>query len=182
MYKADIGRYVPKNLAHSHVWVGKASVTQCWGSSLTAEQSYSLEWCQATALKLILQESYVSYSAALEMAGLQTLEARRLNRYLDFSLKSIKHSQNNRFFPKNPNLDSNPEVRNREIFEVNFGRTVSYKQSAIPFCQWLLNEHFRLLGEDREEEGEEEGEGEGGAEGGGREGGEREEPPKFFCN
>ena len=88
------------------------------------------------------------------MAGLQTLEARRLNRYLDFSLKSIKHSQNNRFFPKNPNLDSNPEVRNREIFKVNFGRTLSYKQSAIPFCQRLLNEHFRQLGEDIEEERE----------------------------
>ena len=153
-----------EELIHMFKQFVRGSLEYCsvaWGSSLTAQQSYSLERCQATALKLILQESYVSYSAALEMAGLQTLEARRLNRYLDFSLKSIKHSQNNRFLPKNPNLESNLEVRNREIFEV--------KQSAIPFCQRLLNEHFRLLGEDREEEGEEEGEGEGGGEGGGRE-------------
>ena len=28
MYKADIGRYVQKKIAHSHVWVGKAPVTQ----------------------------------------------------------------------------------------------------------------------------------------------------------
>ena len=42
-------------------------------SSLTKEQSEKLEKIQKTSLKVMLGESYVSYSAALEMCNLQTL-------------------------------------------------------------------------------------------------------------
>ena len=35
------------------------------------------------------------------------------------------------------------EVRNRESFEVNFARTESYRKSAIPYCQRILNKHFQ---------------------------------------
>ena len=164
-----------EELIHMYKQFIRGSLEYCsvaWSSSLTAQQSYSLERCQAVALKIILQESFVSYSAALEMSGLQTLEARRSSRSLDFSLKCTKHPENARFFPKNPNLDISIPVRNREHFKVNFGRTQSYTNSAIPYCQRLLNEHFRRLEEEREEEGEEEGEG-GGQEGGGEEEGGR---------
>ena len=41
-------------------------------SSLTDTQSRSLERLQSTCLKVILQENYVSYSAALEMTGIET--------------------------------------------------------------------------------------------------------------
>ena len=43
--------------------------------------------------------------------------------------------------PKNPN--HNKSLRFSEPFSVNFANTESYQQSAIPFCQRLLNEHFR---------------------------------------
>ena len=131
------------------------------------------------ALRIIQNESYVSYSAACEMCGLDFLEARRLARCLQFSLKCIQHPQNARFFPLNPNLSGAQQVRYREHYKVNFSRTKQYQDSAIPFCQRLLNSH-EAQQKEREEEGSEEGgEGEEGVEreeGEGGERGEREEP------
>ena len=110
-------------------------------SSLTYQQSASLERCQAVSLRVILQEKYVSCTAALEMTGLSKLSERRCSRSLDFSLKCRKNSHNARFFQMNPNLGNTLETRGREHFKVNFGRTKKYQDSAIPFCQRLLNQH-----------------------------------------
>ena len=114
-----------------------------WHSSLTVEQSTDIERIQKTCLRVILGDSYVSYSAALEMTGLQTLYDRREKRCLDFALKAMKHPINKRMFPLNRNLDNELEVMDRETFHVNFARTNQYKKSAIPFCQRALNEHFK---------------------------------------
>ena len=54
-------------------------------SSLTVEQATDIERIQKTSLKIILGDSYVSYEAALEMTGLQTLHDRREKRCLDFA-------------------------------------------------------------------------------------------------
>ena len=40
-------------------------------------------------------------------------------------------------FPLNQNNDQN--VRSREKFEVNFAHTENYRNSAVPYCQRLLN-------------------------------------------
>ena len=138
-----------------------------FSSSLTVQQSASLERCQAVALRIILNESYVSYSAALEMCGLDLLETRRLARCLQYSLKCIVHPQNARFFPLNPNLSGEQQVRYRERFKVNFSRTKQYQESTIPFCQRLLNSHDAQQQKEREAlgEGEEEEEGEEGRRG-----------------
>ena len=34
-------------------------------------------------------------------------------------------------------------MRGREEFQVNFARTKQYKDSAIPYCQRLLNSYYR---------------------------------------
>ena len=60
-------------------------------------------------------------------------------------------------FPRNSNLNLTLEAREREPFKVNFGRTNAYKNSAIPFCQRLLNAN---LGEEKEKTGHEGEEGE----------------------
>ena len=112
-------------------------------SSLTVAQSDSLERCQAVALRIILQDNYESYESALLLTGLEKLSLRRTARCLDFSLKCIDHHQNKRFFPKNPNLGNGSDVRDREEFTVNFARTKQYRESAIPYCQRLLNQHVR---------------------------------------
>ena len=57
-----------------------------FNSSLTAQQLASLERCQAVALRIILSESYISYSVTLEMCGIDILESRRLARSLQYSL------------------------------------------------------------------------------------------------
>ena len=110
-------------------------------SSLTLQQSEKIEKIQKTSLKVILGEMYVSYTAALEMCGLESLSERREKRCLDFSLKSVKHCKNRRLFPLNPST-SQHFVRKKEVFQVNFANTEDYKKSAIPHCQRLLNKHF----------------------------------------
>ena len=79
------------------------------------------------------------------MTGLETLYQRRVKKCLNFSIKSIKHNQNSRFFPLNQNLDNQTNVWERENVHVNFARTEDYKKSAIPYCQRLLNSHFKNI-------------------------------------
>ena len=111
-------------------------------SRLTGEQETSLERIQRTCLKVILNESYVSYEAAMEMTGLETLKSRRENRCLEFSKKCVSHDKNSRLFPLTPENTAN--VRVKEPFVVNFARTDAYKLSAIPYCQRLLNKHYTI--------------------------------------
>ena len=113
-------------------------------SSLTVEDSNKLEQIQKTCLKVILGDMYVSYSASLEMCGLKLLSSRRQDRCLNFALKCLKHQRNTRLLPlKMTEESSQHDIRNRELFEVNFSSGGAYKKSAIPFCQRLLNDHFQ---------------------------------------
>ena len=116
-------------------------------SSLTVDQATDIERVQKTCLKIILGESYVSYTAALEMCNLQTLHDRREKRCLDFAVKCLKHPVNKGLFPLNRNLDKDGnKVRSREVFQVNFARTETYRKSAIPFCQTKLNDNLKVKG------------------------------------
>ena len=83
---------------------------------------------------------YITYEAALEICGLETLSKRREARCLDFAKKCLEHPKTRRSFPLNPNI---PEckVRDLEKFKVNFARTSAYLKSTIPYCQRLLNKH-----------------------------------------
>ena len=154
-----------EDLIHMYKQYIRGTLEYCsvaFSSSLTAQQSASLERCQAVALRIILNESYVSYSAALEMCGLDLLESRRLARCLQYSLKCIDHPQNARFFPLNPNLFGEQQIRNREKYKVNFSRTKQYQESTIPFCQRLLNNYDAEQQKERMEKGEGEEREEGG--------------------
>ena len=118
-------------------------------SSLTVYQVTDIERVQKTCLKIILGESHVSYTAALEMCNLQTLHDRSLRlkekRCLDFAVKCLKHPVNKGLFTLNRNLDKDGnKVRSREVFQVNFARTETYRKSAIPFCQRKLNDHLKV--------------------------------------
>ena len=110
-----------------------------WHSSLTIELARSLEMVQKTCLRVILGESYVSYSAALEMCSLDTLFSRREDRCLSFALKCLKHPDLRRKFPLNKNNPSQ-KFSSREKYEVNFARTDTYRDSAIPYLQRILND------------------------------------------
>ena len=109
-------------------------------SSLTQEQSKKLERIQKTCLKVILGEQYVDYKTALDICDLDTLSDRREKRCLDFALKCVKHPRNCRLFPLNQNQNEH-DVRIHEPFKVNFATPSTYRDSAIPYCQRLLNDH-----------------------------------------
>ena len=110
-------------------------------SSLTVGQATAIEKIQKTCLKVILGENYVSYQAALEMTGLQTLYDRRENRCLNFAIRALKHPRNHQLFPRNGK--NFKQIQNQEFFKVNFACTEQYRKSAIPFCQRKINECFR---------------------------------------
>ena len=111
-------------------------------SSLTQSDTIKLERIQKTCLKVILGDMFVDYSSALEMCGLESLNSRREKRCLKFSLKAMKHTKNNRLFPINTRIHGQSQIA-KEHVQVNWARTDTYRISAIPFCQRLLNQHFR---------------------------------------
>ena len=110
-------------------------------ASLTLEETEKIERIQKTCLKVILGDMYIGYSAALEMCGLQTLAERRKRRCLDFALKCSKHPKMEKLFPLNQEK-STYYLRQTERYKVNFASTSVYKNSAVPYCQRLLNQYY----------------------------------------
>ena len=113
-------------------------------SSLTKKESAKIEKIekiQKTCLKVILGDMFIDYASALEMTGLQILADRRQARCLDFAMKCASHPRNQALFPRNLTT-SQHYIQNKEVFQVNFARTEEYKNSTIPFCQRLLNQHY----------------------------------------
>ena len=112
-----------------------------WHSSLTQEQAQKIENIQKTSLKIILGENYIDYPTALEWTGLKELFLRRQNRCLAFAKSSLKYPIGAKMFPSNHEHSQNTRIR--EKFQVNFAHTESYRRSAVPYCQGLLNEDAR---------------------------------------
>ena len=108
--------------------------------SLTLHEEMKIEAIQKTSLKIILCEQYISYEEALTLVGLKKLSTRRQERCLAYGIKSIKHPTNARIFPLN--IQSKHNLREQEMFKVNFSRTEAYKKSAIPSIQRMLNHHI----------------------------------------
>ena len=121
-----------------------------WHNNLTQAQSKAIERLQIVGIKIILgkdcpkkEDGHVDYEAALSLCQLDSLFMRRNNRMLSFGKKCIKHPSLNRLFPLNPVITEDPhQARNRELFQVNHARTVSYQNSAIPTIQRRLNLHY----------------------------------------
>ena len=121
-----------------------------WHSNLTQAQSKAIERLQICGLKIILgkdcprkEDGHMDYAAALNLCQLDSLFLRRNNRMISFGKKCIKHPSLNRLFPINPTIHEDPhQVRDREVFQVNHARTVSYQNSAIPVIQRRLNQLY----------------------------------------
>ena len=107
-----------------------------WHSSLTEEDSNSLERTQKTALRIILQDKYHDYEQALKFVGLQTLHERRTNLCIKFATKCVKKKKMSEMFPLNNKIVN---TREHERFYVQPAFTDRLKYSAIPYMQRLLN-------------------------------------------
>ena len=112
---------------------------QVWHSSLTLENFHDLERVQKNALKIILQEEYLSYPNALTVTGLSTLFQRRTNLCFKFAKACVKNHQTKDMFPLNPVNHDGIQTRFKEKFKVTKAMTDRLKTSAIPYMQGLLN-------------------------------------------
>ena len=101
---------------------------------------HSLERVQKNALRIILQEQYVSYSNALDISGLSPLFERRSTLCLRFAKSCVRNNVTEDMFPLNPTVQSYElETRFREKYKVTNARTERLKTSSIPYMQRLLN-------------------------------------------
>ena len=114
-----------------------------WHSTLTLEQSNDIERVQKLSLKIIMGADYKDYEHALEISGLDKLSERREARCLKFGLKSLLHPNHHKLFPVNPHVLSNISLPNKEHFHVNWARTESYRISAVPHIQRILNTYVK---------------------------------------
>ena len=113
---------------------------QVWHSSLTSENVTDLERVQKNALRIILQERYLTYTNALEVLALDSLYDRREKLCLLFAKKCLKskNHQVSSMFPLN-DIQTSMETRASEKYHVNMAKTERYKNSSIPYMQRLLN-------------------------------------------
>ena len=115
-----------------------------WHSTLTNEQSNNLESVQKLCLKIILGSEYCGYESALETCGLESLSSRREDKCLKYGLKSLLHPIHSKQFPVNPNVkNSSVDTRSSEHFKVNWAKSESYRMSAIPYIQRMLNQYVK---------------------------------------
>ena len=109
-----------------------------WHSSLTKKCSEKLERVQKSALKVILGTEYVSYTNALDVLKLQSLEERRKSLCLKFAKKCQTVQKLESMFPKRQNLHCMTKRYNQKFF-VKDAWTERHRRSAIPYMQRLLN-------------------------------------------
>ena len=115
-----------------------------WHSTLTVDQSERIENVQKTCRKIILGSEYDGYTKALEYCALKPLSERREDRCLQFGLKCLLHAIHHRMFPVNLKLQTDTLfTRNKEHFTVNKAKSESYRMSAIPYIQRMLNEYVQ---------------------------------------
>ena len=108
-----------------------------WHSSLTLAEDHKIENIQKTSLKIILGESYIDYPSSLTRTGLASLSERGKSQCLAFAKRCLSDPQTKEMFPLNP--ESSLNLRKPEKYMVNFAHTEGYRNSAVPFCQRLLN-------------------------------------------
>ena len=108
-----------------------------WHSSLTNGEVVEFERVQKVALRIILDNDYETYSQALELTNLQTLDERRTLLCKKFALNCAKNPKTSAMFPLN---SSHLNTRHHEKYFVQPARTDRLKDSAIPYMQRLLNQ------------------------------------------
>ena len=111
---------------------------QVWHSSLSLENLMDIECVQKNALKIILQEDYLSYEEALEKVGTVSLVDRRNHLCLKFAKACLQNENTKTMFPLS-DIEHDIDIREKEQYKVTFARTERLKRSAIPFMQRLLN-------------------------------------------
>jgi hypothetical protein len=101
-----------------------------WHSSLTQENEADLERVQKSALRIMLQERYLSYEHALKTLDLETLKERRRHLCMNFALKCLKNQRFKDMFPLN-NKSHEMDTSITDKYEVQFALTDRLKDSPV---------------------------------------------------
>ena len=108
-----------------------------WHSSLTLTDKLNIERVQKAALQVILGETYLSYSSALEIVNLQILEQRRQQLCRKFGIKALKNSKHNKWFKINQKIS---RTRQKQPFLCPVvSRTMRFENSPLSYLTKLLN-------------------------------------------
>ena len=108
-----------------------------WSTSLTRDEEHTFERIQKIALKIILQDDYVTYENALKQTNLPTIKTRHIILLQKFALKCVKNLKTCDMFPLAPQKSW---ARHNETYKVPMARKERYFKSAIPQMARLLNE------------------------------------------
>lgn len=110
-----------------------------WHGCISKQQTHQIERIQKRACHVILGNNYTTYTDALDLMGLQTLEDRRDQLCTNFAVKCSTSDRYAGWFPHNNNTHS-MGLRNATKYMVPKHRTKRYGNSAIPFLTKLLNQ------------------------------------------
>ena len=111
-----------------------------WHSSLTLTDRANIERVQKSALQVILGYKYISYSKALKMTNLMSLEDRRDKLCDKFSTKAVKHQKHKNWFKVNDRVTKTRQIQ--PPFVPVYSKTVRFKNSPISYMTDLLNRKF----------------------------------------
>ena len=112
--------------------------TPVWNSGLTKEECSDIERVQKSFLHIALGNSYSSYSSAMELAKLETLESRRTKLCLSFATKAAKHPKHKHWFVESD--PSAPGTRSLKLkYKAPLYRLARFQNSPIPYLTNLLN-------------------------------------------
>ena len=111
-----------------------------WNSSINNEQISQIERIQKTALHIILDNNYVSYTNALKVSGLEKLSSRRSKLCLNFAKKSQKSTKFANWFI--PSAKTNSTRFKPPEFCPTYSRTKRFEKSPISHLIEILNTHF----------------------------------------
>ena len=110
-----------------------------WHSSLTINQSNTIEKVQKTACRIILGYSYTSYNDALNECGIESLVDRRKGHCLKFAAGLSQCPQTKDLIPPNRKEAHGRELRNSSSISNLSHRTARFSRSPVPYFIELLN-------------------------------------------
>ena len=105
------------------------------------EDKKDIERVQKTALHIILGDSYQSYKEALDMVGLESLEARRHKLSLKFARKAAVHPKHRNWFRLNTNTVNTRQEKS--LYCPVYSNHDRFDRSPLAYLTNLLNDDYK---------------------------------------
>ena len=110
-----------------------------WHSSITKNQSKTIERIQKRACRTILGHEYSSYSDALNLCNLDSLEDRRTHHCIKFAKGLEQNVRTEHLLPPRRNECHSFNLRNSSAISQPRFRTTRFYNSPVPYYTRLLN-------------------------------------------